>query len=136
MQNVNFDTVNAFLDFLPEDELKLVLFLRQLVFDCVPNVTEKLAYNVPFFKRHKNICFIWPSSVFWGKQKTYEGVRFGFTNGYLLSDEFNCLKKESRKQVYWIDYTNLNQIDVDVLKGFLYEAVLIDDSERLNKHKM
>ena len=59
-------------------------------------------------------------------QKTYEGVRLGFTNGYLLQDEAGYLDKGGRKQVYWKDFTEVGQIDAELLKSYLYEAIIID----------
>lgn len=127
MQNVSFRDIDEFLEYLPPEEKKITLFLRQLVFTCIPNVKEKLSYNVPYYKRHKNICFIWPASVLWGTKGGNYGVRFGFTNGYLLSDELSYLEKEGRKQVYWRDFKSIKEIDVDVLKAYLFEAVEIDE---------
>lgn len=126
MQNVHFKSVGEFLDFLPEDELKIVEQLRELVFMCIPDASEKLAYNVPYYKRYRNICFIWPATILWGKKKTYEGVRFGFTNGYLLTDEKNYLSKEGRKKVYWKDFKVIKQNETKILESLLYEAALID----------
>ncbi|HYG53445.1 MAG TPA: DUF1801 domain-containing protein [Flavobacteriales bacterium] len=126
MQNVKFNTVDEFLDFLPDDELKITKVLRSLILDTLPNATEYLAYNVPYYKINKSICFIWPASILWGKQKTYEGVRFGFTYGNLLRDESKYLSKQTRKQVYWHDYTRITQDDLDIIKSFLFEAAEID----------
>jgi hypothetical protein len=130
MQHVSFNNVEAFLDFLPDDEFKLVEILRKIVFDCIPDATEKLSYNVPYYKRHKNICFIWPSSILWGNKKTYDGVRFGFTNGYRLTDGLNYLDKGDRKQVYWKDFKNVKEINIDLLKSFIFEAAEIDDRQK------
>lgn len=127
MQNVHFRDVEEFMAFLPEDELRIVQFLRTLVFDCMPACRENLAYNVPYYSRKKNICFIWPASVTWGKNKTYEGVRFGFTNGHLLNDEGGYLDKGERKQVYWKDFTDIRDIDKDMLRTYIFEAVKIDE---------
>lgn len=127
MQNVSFRNIDEFLEFLPEDEFQLVAFLRILIFNCIPDVNEKLCYNVPFYKGNKNICFIWPASVLWGKTKSYEGVRLGFTNGYLLTDEIGYLEKGNRKQVYMKDYRKLADINTDLLKSYLLEAALIDE---------
>jgi len=133
MQNVSFRNVDDFLAFLPDDELEMTELLRSLVFSCAPEAMEKLSYNVPFYRLHKNFCFIWPASVLWGKSKTYEGVRFGFTNGYLLKDEIGYLKRESRKQVYWRDFSTIKSIDAELLKSYLYESLLID--EQINSQK-
>ncbi len=127
MQNVSFKSVEEFLDFLPDDELKIVELLRSLILNCIPEVTEKLSYNVPFYKRHKSICFIWPSSILWGTRKTYTGVRFGFAKGYLLQDESNYLDKTNRKQFYMMDFNSVNEIDIDLFKSYLFEAVRIDE---------
>jgi Domain of unknown function (DU1801) len=127
MQKVSFNSVDDFLDYLPADELEIVQYLRKIVYNCIPGIEENLSYNVPFFKKNKNICFVWPASVLWGKKKTYEGVRFGFAYGNLLSDEIGYLEKDERKQVYWKVFTELKQIDVDLLKMYIFEAAVIDE---------
>src|SRR5688500_2075861 len=134
MQNESFRNVDEFLEFLPEDELKIVEFLRNLVFICIPECTEKLSYNVPFYKVNKNICFIWPASVLWGKTKSYNGVRLGFSNGYLMHDEIGYLDKGARKQVYYKDFTDIREIEVDILKSYIFEAAMIDQLIKNNDH--
>lgn len=126
MQNVNFQSVDEFLAFLPPEELEVVEFLRQLIYDCIPDVSERLSYNVPYFKRHKTLCFLWPASVLWGKKQTYTGVRLGFTQGHLLSDEIGYLNLEGRKQVAWRDFQSIEEIDVELLQMYIYEAVVVD----------
>ena len=132
MQNVNFRNVEAFLQFLPEEELKIVQLLRKIIFSCLPDCTEKLSYNVPFYKVHSSICFIWPSSVTWGSVQG-EGVRLGFTKGYLLPDEDNCLDKEDRKHVYWKDFYSVKDIDTDLIKAYIFEAAYIDQEMKRKK---
>jgi len=134
MQNVNFKTVDDFLEYLPEDELKIVEFLRSIILDCIPDVKEKLSYNVPYYRKHYAICFLWPASVTWGTKITYKGVRLGFANGNLMTDENHYLDKGNRKQVYWKDFTDVNEVNTDLLKSYLFEATLIDE-EKGKKHK-
>lgn len=136
MQNVKFDSLDEFFDFLPEQERMIVRYLRRIVLECIPDCTEKLSYNVPYFKRHTNICFIWPAAVFWGKKQSYEGVRLGFTNGHLMYDDINYLEKGNRKYVYWRDFKTLEEIDLDILKAYLYDAVRVDEEKlALKKQK-
>jgi hypothetical protein len=135
MQNISFETVEDFLEFLPVDELRIVNVLRMLVLECMPDAIEKLSFNVPFYKRHKTVCFIWPASVFWGSKKTYEGVRFGFANGYLMQDEIGYLNKGDRKQIYWRDFTSVSEIDVSLLRAYLFEAMIIDDETKAIKKR-
>ena len=68
-QDVDFKNVEEFLDYLPDAELKIVLTLRKMIFDCIPNCQEKLSYNVPFYHRKKNICFIFPHAIEEGQIK-------------------------------------------------------------------
>ncbi len=131
MQKVSFKSVDEFLDFLPSDELKITELLRETIFNCVPGITEKLSYNVPFYKKNKGMFFIWPASILWGSKKTYKGVRFGFQQGYLLNDELNYLNKEGRKQVYMRDFTSVKDIDLEVLRAYIFEAAEIDHSFKI-----
>lgn len=133
MQNVSFQNVDEFLDFLSEEELKIVTVLRTLVLDCLPNCKEKLSFNVPFYFLHKSVCFIWPASVTWGKKETYKGVRIGFAKGYLMSDEANYLEKGNRKQIYWRDIQRLEESDIELLKSYIFEAAILDEQEYLIK---
>lgn len=132
MQIVNFKNVDEFLQFLPQEELKIVQYLRQIVFDCMPDADERLSFNVPYYRRHSNICFIWPPSVIWSNVR-HTSIRFGFTKGYLMQDEINYLDKGGRKQVYWRDFQSIRDINIEILKAFLYEAIAIDEENAKRK---
>jgi hypothetical protein len=135
MQQVSFRNVDEFLEFLPADELEMTQLLRNLIFNCVPNITEKLSYNVPFYKKNKGLFFIWPASVLWGTKKTYTGVRFGFQQGHLLNDALNFLDRGDRKQIYMKDFKSVQGIDPGILKTYIFEAALIDDQfKKKNLH--
>ena len=127
MQTVKFQNMDAFLSFLPEDEHRIVILLRSLVFDLVPDVYESLSYNVPYYKRNKGLFFIWPGAVWWGGKRTYDGVRFGFQRGHLLDDPFDWLNKGQRKQVAWHDFESFTSNDETMLRYFILEAVLWDN---------
>lgn len=120
-QGIQFKSVDDFLDYLPEEELGVVLFLRKTIQECMPDVKEKLAYNVPFYYRHSRICFIWPASIPWGKVN--KGVAVGFCKGDLLTDE----TFKSTKFISKLTYLTVKEIDIDFLKQQIYEAILIDE---------
>ena len=134
MQNVSFKNVDELLEFLPEDELRIVELLRKIVFSCIPDIEEKFSYNVPFYKRHSNICYIWPSSLQWGNVKL-TGVQFGFNKGYLMQDDIDWLEKGKRKQVFWKTFHSIKEIDIDLLKAYIYEAMLVDEEVFKSKKK-
>lgn len=125
MQEVDFKDISEFLQFLPKGERVIVEALREALLKWIPEVKEKLSYNVPYYSCRKRICFIWPGSVKWGGVAN-KGVRMGFTSGHLLNDKIQFLDKGNRKQVYWKDFFTLEEINFDLLKSYVLEAVQID----------
>jgi hypothetical protein len=125
MQSISFRTIGEMLDYLHEDQLELVETLRAFILEIAPDLREKLSYNVPFYKGRKNVCYIWPGAVPWGKQ-TFDGVILGFAKGYLLSDEHEYLKAENRKYVTSRKFTSLQEINFEILENLLNEAVFLD----------
>jgi hypothetical protein len=120
-QGIQFKSIEEFLDYLPEEELEIVLHLRKIIVECITDCKERLAYNVPFYYRHSRICYIWPASIPWGKVE--KGVAIGFCKGASFLDEtFETTKFISKRT-----FTSVKEIDVDLLKQQIYEAVLIDE---------
>lgn len=134
VQNVAFKSIGELLAFLPEDQLEMVETLRGMIFDTLPNIKEKLSFNVPFYRLHKGICFIWPGAVSWGS-KTWEGVEFGFQHGNLLADEAGYLEHGTRKQVYNKRFYKVEQINFEILPAYLLEAAEIDEMMQREKRK-
>lgn len=128
-QNVSFNSIGDFLDYLPENELEIVEELRSLVYECIPDVKEKLSYNVPFFKRNRTICFIWPASVPWGNVPK-KGVQLGFTSGHLINDFAGYLNMGTRKSVAIKTFYSLDEIEADLVRAYLFEALEVDNGFR------
>ena len=122
-QPVDFQDLDDLFEFLPEDELQIVKLLRSIIYECIPEIKEKLSYNVPFFKLKKTICFIWPGSVPWGG--TFEGVQLGFSKGHLLSHA-GYLDAGKRKFVRIKTFKPPQDIDFEIVRNLLYEAAEID----------
>lgn len=135
MQSVNFRNLEDFLGYLPENQLVIVEKLREIVLECIPDAEEYLSFNVPYYRRNKSICFIWPGAVAWGS-KTWDGVEFGFTYGNLLSDTAGYLDRGNRKQVYTRRFYRPEDIHEDLLRAYLFEAAEIDDMQSTGKRKM
>lgn len=135
MQNVKFASLNEFLDYLPEEELRITEALRSIVLDTIPYVKEKLSYNVPFYSLKRSICFIWPGSVLWGKTKNYEGVRLGFIKGHLMEDPDGFLVAGKRRFILCHDFHNVQEIDPDTVRSFLFQAMVLDETHQPKKKK-
>ena len=85
------ESVDEVIMSLPRSEQVIVKRLRALILECLPKATEKISYRVPFYKRHRMICFIWPPSIYWGPKKQWndkeeKGVTLGFCQGNLMSN--------------------------------------------------
>jgi hypothetical protein len=132
MKQIKFDSIEDFLDYLPDYERKIVDVLRGIIQDCIPDSLEKLSYNVPYYYRHSRICFIWPSSIPWGNVKM-NGVQLGFCRGNLLQDDINYLEKGNRKQVYVKTFQDVNEIEVDLIRSYIFDALEVDESIRKQK---
>src|SRR5262245_56933146 len=94
-----FANVEDRLGSLPPEERALTEQLRELILSEAPELQERLSFNVPFYRGHRDVCFLWPASVLWGSRKTYDGVRFGFSYGHLLRGAPGYLAQGTRKQV-------------------------------------
>lgn len=105
-----FRNVITFLDSLPDNEMKILETLRELVLDSIPNCKEKLAYDVPFYYRYSRIVFIWPASVPWGS--VANGVMLGFCKGTQLFD----LAAKDQKAVGRKIFTTLKKINQEEIR--------------------
>ncbi|MEQ8879742.1 MAG: DUF1801 domain-containing protein [Cyclobacteriaceae bacterium] len=121
---IKFTCIDDFLNYISEDELLIVDKLRNLIFEEIPDVKEKLSYNVPFYSRKQRICHIWPASIPWGNTPM-EGVQLGFSKGYLI--DHPAVAMGSRKEVGVLTYHKINDIDEEMIRSILLEALLIDN---------
>lgn len=123
---LRFSSVAAMLDFLPDDERDLTEQLRELIISEAPDLKERLSFNVPFYKGRRDVCFIWPASVLWGRKKTYEGVRFGLSYGSLVPGCEPYLQRGYRKQVCWRDLQRLTSTDERMIRNVLRAGLAVD----------
>jgi hypothetical protein len=132
------NTVDEVVGSLPKNEQIIVKRLRALILECLPFAEEKNSYGVPFYRRNRMICFIWPPSVSWGPKKekyVTKGVTLGFCQGYLFANDEQVLLAEGRKQVYCMYFNSVSEINDDQLRALLFEAELIDQSFRKTKKR-
>ena len=131
-QPFKYHSVEEVLENLPPDQLEITLALRNLVLDSILDIQEKLSFNILSYHRKRHICYIWPGAIPWGKL-TKDSVEFGFAHGNLLSDELHYLEKGTRKQVYFKTFRKLDEIEPEIIKAYLWEAIEVDELKRLPK---
>jgi uncharacterized protein YdhG (YjbR/CyaY superfamily) len=120
-QDIQFKKVEELLDYLPENELEIVLFLRKIILECMPDCKERLAYNIPFYYRHSRICYLSPATIAFGKIS--KAVTIGFCKGDSFLDETFATAKFASK----LTFNSVDEIDVALLKKQVFEAILIDE---------
>ncbi len=130
--------VDEIIQDLPRGEQVIVKRLRSLILECLTKAIEKNSYGVPFYTRNRLICFIWPPSIYWGKNKKEyldKGVTLGFNQGYLFANDDGALLAEGRKQVYCMYFSTVKEINEDQVRALLFEADLIDQQFAKKKRK-
>ena len=120
---------------LPKTELVMFKRLRALIRECLPKTIEEPKYGlgVPYYRHHRQICFIWPSSFYWGPKKDGKStkpsmVTLGFCQGNRMSNEEGLLKSEGRKQVYCLHFKSVEEMVDQQIRALLYEAELVDET--------
>ena len=125
-------TVDEMIMALPRSEQVIVKRLRDLVLECLPFATEKPYYGlgVPYYSRHRQICYIFPTSALYGTEDMNHedrNVTLGFCQGNRMSNEGGILQAEGRKQVRVIYFHTVRDIKEDQVRALLFEAGMIDE---------
>jgi len=123
-QKISFRSFGDFYDFLPPEEQELVDFLRDIILESEPDLSEKLAYNVPFYYYHRRICYIWPSAIPWGGLEPGSGVALGFTKGRQLAGDY--LSGGNGKDVRYRLFRQVQEIDPLLVRSLVREAIELD----------
>jgi len=98
----------------------VLLYLRQVIKETLPEVEEQYKYKIPFYYyQGKSLCYL-------NILKNTNYVDLAFVNGFKLSNKQGLLKAgRGRKMVKSITYSNLESVDVAILKEILVEATRI-----------
>jgi len=126
MQDFKFHSYVEFYEALTDDHKVMTSMLKELIYDAIPEIKEKLSWNVPFFYKNQTICFIWPGSIPWGK-KTYEGVQLGFNKGHLMKPN-ELMEQGDRKQITLKTFRSAEEIEdnLEAISAILKEADDLD----------
>ena len=99
----------------------IMLYIRQIIME-IPNMEEKYKYKIPFYYyKGKPICYL---NIL--KETNY--VDLSFWDGFKLSDKYNLLKGNNRKMVKSLEFKSLKEININILKETLLEAVSIKEN--------
>jgi hypothetical protein len=121
-QNIQFKSIDEMLAYLPPAELEMTQILRNLIYDCVPKVKEKLGWNVSSFHHYSGLCLVWPGSIDWMGKTRPGRVDISFMKGQLLQDRGRYLNKGTRTLIASRYFLSPGEINLDQLAEVIYEA--------------
>ena len=95
----------------------IMLYVRGIILNTLPEVEERYSYNIPFYNCHKK------PMLYLNVLKGKDYVDIAFVQGILLEKQFPILKNDNkRKQVRSIQLKNLEDLDHDYFIDLLHSA--------------
>jgi hypothetical protein len=90
----------------------IMLRLRELIYEVVPDATEDIKWHVPTFSLHKTICYI---------AGFKHHVTLGFYDGKMLKDPDGLLGGTGKHMKY-VKFKSMDQLDEDRLRLWILES--------------
>lgn len=84
----------------------ILLRLRALIYEVVPDATEAIKWHMPTFSLHKSVCYI---------AGFKHHVTFAFFDGKMLKDPDGLLLGTGKHMKY-LKFKNLNELDEERLR--------------------
>ncbi|MDO7174093.1 DUF1801 domain-containing protein [Mariniflexile sp. AS56] len=95
----------------------IMLYVRSVILNTLPEVEERYSYKIPFYNCHKK------PMIYMNVLKGTDYVDVAFVQGILLENQFPILKDaNNRKQVRSIQLKTLEDLDHDNFVALLHEA--------------
>lgn len=108
-----------------EPHQSIMLYVRSVILNTLPEVEERFSYRIPFYNCHKK------PMLYLNVLKGKDYVDVCFVQGILFEKQFPILKNDNnRKQVRSIQLKTLEDLDQDNFIELLHAA-----SKRLSKSK-
>lgn len=104
--------VTEYINFTQPPFKEVMLLIRKLIFELVPDTEEAIKWGTPVYSRIKNICYI---AAF------KRHVAFGFYNGRMLKDPDKILKGTG-KMMKHIKLKRIDDIDQEQIKKWILEG--------------
>ena len=95
----------------------IMLYVRSIILNTLPEVEERYSYKIPFYNCHKK------PMIYLNILKGTNYVDVAFVQGILLEKQFPALKNDNkRKQVRSIQLKTLEDLDHANFVALLHEA--------------
>ena len=110
--------ISDYLYHLTSKQAGIVQFLHDLIMEN-PTIEVKRRWNLPFYYRKSWICYF--------NILKNGNVEWAFTRGNELSNENQWLEARGRKQIYSVNFASVHDIELQLAKITLQEALLLDE---------
>ncbi len=107
--------VDSYIEMLPEKEQQMAAYIRELIFNVVPNAEERYSFKLPFYHFHGMFCYI-------NYLKKGGGIELVFCRGKDLLLAFPELETKGRAMVAGITLHSLKEINVSFLQSLIAAA--------------
>jgi hypothetical protein len=104
--------VEEYIDQFDQVLRDILIRLRELVYEVVPNATEDIKWRVPNFSLHKTICYIAGFT---------NHVTFAFHDGKMLKDPDGLLLGTGKHMKY-LKFKSIDELDEEKLKLWILEG--------------
>ncbi len=120
-----FQNTDHFLEY-HADHYDILETLRRIILSCSDHIQETIRYNTPFYDYKGMFLYL-------SLNKKY--IYVAFVQGILMSDEDGAFALNNLKQIRQIHYRSVKDIDEEVLRKYIFEALLIQDEKQKMKKR-
>ncbi len=110
--------ISDYLYKLTSEQAGIVQCLHDLIMET-PAIEVKRRWHLPFYYRKSWICYF--------NILKNGNVEWAFTRGNELSNEDQWLEARGRKQIYSVNFASVQDIDLQLARVTLQEALLLDE---------
>jgi hypothetical protein len=110
--------ISDYLYDLTSEQAGIVQCLHELIMET-PAIELKRRWNLPFYYRKSWICYF--------NILRNGNVEWAFTRGNELSNRDHWLEARGRKQIYSVSFATVDEIDMQLSRVTLQEALLLDE---------
>jgi uncharacterized protein YdhG (YjbR/CyaY superfamily) len=105
--------VDEYIESLPAEKREIAEQLREMIISLIPNVQEKLSFNIPFYHYHGMFCYL---------NEVKDGIDLGLCRGKDLIDVLPQLEQGKRLMVASVIIRTKKEIQTKNIQDVLLTA--------------
>ncbi|HTH32591.1 MAG TPA: DUF1801 domain-containing protein [Lacibacter sp.] len=105
--------VDEYIESLPSEKREIAEQLREMIISLIPNVQEKLSFNIPFYHYHGMFCYL---------NEVKDGIDLGLCRGKDLIDVLPQLEQGKRLMVASVIIRTKKEIQTKNIQDVLLTA--------------